>query len=135
MTSRFIYVKQLSITLCRNYPKTIFVFGDNLKRRGCAGQAVIRYELNAYGIPTKRLPSMHSAAFFSDKDVVLLRRYYHRAHAYLLNKMCDGITIAWPEDGLGTGLAQLPKRAPTVFAMLTEVERQLRQAGEEIGRG
>ena len=135
MTSRFIYVKRLSVELCRAQPKTVFVFGDNLRRRGRAGQAVIRGEPNAYGIPTKRWPSMDPAAFFSDEDAAELRPIYYNAQAYLLGRIHNGHAIAWPEDRLGTGLAQLPKRAPAVFAMLTEVERQLRQAGEELGRG
>lgn len=54
--------------LLRASPEKIFVFGDNMKRYGKGGQAVIRDEPNAFGVATKRHPSMYDWAFFSDKD-------------------------------------------------------------------
>lgn len=38
-----------------------------MKRYGKRGQAIIRNEPNAYGVATKRYPSMDDWAFFSDK--------------------------------------------------------------------
>lgn len=43
----------------------LFLFGDNLERRGLGGQAAaMRDEPNAIGIPTKKSPSYKNAAFF-----------------------------------------------------------------------
>ena len=54
--------------MLRDKPEKIYVFGDNMKRYGKRGQAVIRDEPNAFGVATKRHPSMYDWAFFSDKD-------------------------------------------------------------------
>ena len=57
---------RFSIEDCSNHPDRVFIFGDNLIQKGKGGQAVIRDCHNAYGIPTKRTPSMDNNAFFSD---------------------------------------------------------------------
>lgn len=50
-------------------PETLFVFGDNMMRKGLGGQAAaMRGEPNAVGIPTKELPSMANNAFLSEAD-------------------------------------------------------------------
>ena len=94
--------------LLRESPHKIFVFGDNMKRYGKRGQAVIRYEPNSYGIATKRYPSMDNWAFFSDKedefDCVIgdLRGLYKWSKTH---------TIVFPAAGIGTGLADMEKRS------------------------
>src|SRR6185437_11401462 len=50
-------------------PNSLFVFGDNLQRRGRGGQAAIRDAANAVGLPTKRAPRWDEAAFFTDADL------------------------------------------------------------------
>jgi hypothetical protein len=57
--------------LLRDYPSVYFVFGDNLKRYGAGGQAVIRHEPNAIGIATKRAPGISREDYFSDNSVVI----------------------------------------------------------------
>ena len=59
--------KHFSVEDCNNNPDKIYVFGDNLIHKGKGGQAIIRDCHNAYGIPTKRLPSMDSDSFFNDE--------------------------------------------------------------------
>ena len=61
------YTHLLSPEMCRLHKNSIFVFGDNLQGWGKGGQAIIRDEPNAYGIPTKREPNMLPKAFFGDK--------------------------------------------------------------------
>jgi hypothetical protein len=51
--------------LLQKYPNYTFVFGDNLKQTGYAGQALIRSEPNSFGISTKRLPAMSNDAFMT----------------------------------------------------------------------
>lgn len=56
-----------SIEQCLHNPDKIYVFGDNLIKKGLGGQAQIRNCPNAFGISTKRFPSMSLDSFFSDK--------------------------------------------------------------------
>lgn len=68
--------------LLRTNPDKVWVFGDNMKGFGKGGQAMIRDEPNAFGIPTKRYPSKDNWAYFSDKEdermavMVSLRKLY-----------------------------------------------------------
>lgn len=101
--------------LLRANPDKIYVFGDNMKRYGKRGQAVIRSEPNAYGVATKRYPSMDNWAFFSDKpdefDCVLndLRGLY---------KLSKTHTIVFPPAGIGTGLADMEKRSFALWSKM-----------------
>lgn len=103
-----------SVELTRQSPEKIFVFGDNLLGRGGGGQAVIRFEENSFGIPTKRAPSMRNEDFFSDREDELeavkaaLRELYKKAAH-------ENRIIVFPSAGLGTGLAQMPSRSPRIY--------------------
>ena len=105
-------IKFLSVEVCRTNPGTIFVFGDNLIHRGKAGQAIIRDEPNAFGIPTKRLPSMGEVSFFADRDDEF------KAVFTAIDKL---MIIGWerkvvfPEAGIGTGLAKMEEYSPILF--------------------
>ena len=96
-------------------PDCLFVFGDNEKKFGCGGQASIRYCSNAYGIPTKKSPTMANSAFFTDSEYDKNVAHIDKAIA---NIPSGYDTIVFPSDGLGTGLAELPKRAPKTYAYL-----------------
>ena len=104
--------------LLRQHSDKIFVFGDNMKRYGKGGQAIIRDEPNAFGIATKRYPSRDDWAYFSDKEdekeVVLqdLRNLY---------KLAQHKTIVFPAAGVGTGLAEMEKRSPMIWKTLCDV--------------
>lgn len=113
-------VTRYDVASLRASPEKVFVFGDNLLRRGTAGQAVIRHEPNAFGIPTKRFPSMKREAFFSDQpgeraDVMGALR-----ELYVLGKKR---IIVFPSSGLGTGLAQMAQRSPSIYQEMTHVLR------------
>lgn len=99
---------------------TIFVFGDNLVKKGTGGQACIRYTENSYGIPTKRSPSNSPNAFFADRrdeeEAVLksLRRLYKMGKE-------TRSTIIFPNKGLGTGLAKMEKTSPILFQKMCSI--------------
>lgn len=58
----------------RAAPDTLFVFGDNLERRGLGGQAAeMRDEPSAVGVPTKHQPSRRAEAYFSDADFAAVK--------------------------------------------------------------
>ena len=99
----------------------LFVFGDNLKRRGLGGQAgEMRGESNAVGIPTKVRPGRERRDYFV--STVACRVDFFEAVEgpcrRLLGHRDGGGGIVWPADGIGTGLAQLEQRAPCIFVWL-----------------
>ena len=109
-------------------PDQIFLFGDNLADTGTLGQAVIRGEPNAHGIPTKKAPRTDDAAFFSDAELTENMEYLDIAFA----NIPEGKTIVLPHDGLGTGLAELESRAPETFAYLQNKLGELMRNASEV---
>ena len=102
--------------MVRAEPGTLFVFGDNMHRVGRGGQAKeMRGEPNTIGIPTKFDPAMDQDAFFSDSDFEDIRPVLDAAFGQLVMHISNGRDIVWPTDGVGTGLAQLPQRAPLIW--------------------
>jgi len=98
-------------------PNNIYVFGDNLIEKGCGGQAIIRYCSNSFGIPTKRLPTMDFEAFFRDRDEEFISVNLKIKELVELSKTH---TIVFPKDGIGTGLAAMPKSSPKLFQYLCD---------------
>lgn len=52
---------------CKLNPNCLFVFGDNVSKKGCGGQALIRYMDNSIGISTEYGPSRDRKSYFSDE--------------------------------------------------------------------
>ena len=95
---------------------TLYVFGDNMDRVGSGGQAgAMRGEPNAVGVPTKWSPGMSNRDFFSDSDMSVLRPVLDREFDKLRVHIQKGGNVVIPADGLGTGLSELPTRAPFVL--------------------
>lgn len=102
-----------------NNQDILYLFGDNKLRKGMGGQAKeMRGEPNACGVATKLSPTSGSNAFFSDDDFEgncdsidhdLIRAFDH---------LKAGGLVVIPTDGLGTGLSELPQRAPQTNAYL-----------------
>ena len=110
------FVSKLNIALCQSNPEHIFVFEDNMIGKGKVGQAIIRDCSNAWGLPTKRLPSMNSNAFFSDKqdeyDIVL------KELSTLWQMHLDGKCIVLPNNPIGSGLAKVSSKSPIVWGLI-----------------
>ena len=107
--------------LLDRFPNHLFVFGDNTKRYGKGGQAVIRDMPNSFGVATKVTPSMDHLAFFNDNNDIGIKTI--EADIGKLKEICnDGIyeAIVFPATGLGTGLAQLRQRAPKTWEFLRD---------------
>ncbi len=110
----------------KNNPNQIYVFGDNMMRCGLGGQArEMRFEPNAIGIPTKWRPSMDGDAFFTDDDFDKVVPTIEREFEKLTEAIVSGKNIVIPKDGIGTGLSQLPKRAPKIFKYIEDGIRKL----------
>lgn len=121
----FLFEEKLTVDLCSSNPKAIVVFGDNLICKGKAGQAIIRDEPNAYGIPTKRLPAMTDEAFFSDLD-----SEYNAVKTKLIDlwlKHENGYTIILPINQIGSGLANLKAKSPKINTLIERFYNKARE--------
>lgn len=117
--------------LCRAHRDKVFVFGDNTKGFGKGGQAIIRDEPNAFGVPTKRLPSMAANAFFEEgngDDLNYVLDALANLWGLLRGDPGEGVkevTVIIPvnSDGkvsLGLERAELPQRAPSIYATIEQ---------------
>lgn len=116
-------VKIYSRPEIRENREKIYIFGDNLARVGYGGQAqAARDEPNAVGIATKINPG----EFLRDEFYaeVLVREFLPK-FTLLRTHLEAGGTIVWPEDDIGTGLADLPNQAPRIWAKLQELKEWL----------
>jgi hypothetical protein len=112
---RLLFQEWISRADLQDNPDKIYVFGDNVKRYGYGGQAKeMRGEPNAFGIPTKWAPSMSDDSYFSDRQyndiVIILDLHFQKLRSHIEN----GTSVVFPTNGIGTGLSQLPQRAPIV---------------------
>lgn len=106
----------------RANPDKLFVYGDNWARKGKIGQAAVcRDEPNGVGICTKRYPSMEQSSFLTDDD--LSQNVAQNAAAWdrLEDHLSDGGIVVWPEDGIGTGFADLPEKSPANWDAIREM--------------
>lgn len=100
-------------------PATLYLFGDNEQRRGLGGQAIqMRGEPNAVGVRTKRRPRLMETDFWTDETYEANCRMIDEDLLPVRQHLAGGGTVVIPEDGLGTGLAQLLERAPNTYAYL-----------------
>ncbi|AEO14569.1 hypothetical protein DDB_G0286989 [Pseudomonas phage phiPto-bp6g] len=112
------YCDKYTPEICRLNPHKVYIYGDNLAGYGTAGQACIRKEPNAFGIPTKRYPSTHEGSYFRDSPCEMehvkksLRQLYSLARRH---------TIVFPSKGIGTGLAKMPTKSPLIFKEMCEI--------------
>lgn len=103
-------------------PNSLFIFGDNCRRKGTGGQAVIRGMKNVAGIATKIEPSMNDNAFFSDSNYQFATNVIFTDIENIKTRLASGeySAIVFPLDGLGTGLAKLSDKAPKVNQFLLQ---------------
>lgn len=100
----------------------IFIFGDNDIGKGKRGQAMIRDSKNAFGVPTKKIPAWSPNAYYTDAELEENKNKIMGAIEKIKDELktnkYEGIML--PKDGLGTGLADLPNKAPLTFAYLNQ---------------
>lgn len=106
----------ITVETCKNNPNAIFVFGDNLIHKGKLGQAIIRDCPNAFGVPTKRLPSMNIGSFFSDKEDEI--NIVKEKLIFLWNEHLSGKEIILPVNMIGSGLANLKEKSPYIHSLV-----------------
>ena len=113
--------KYYNLVECYHNKRALFIFGDNTIQIGKAGQAVIRGLSNSFGIPTKWFPSTEDNAYFDDKDYDKIEKVLNDKFNELLEYSKQYNDIIFPKMGLGTGLSELPTRAPKVFKLLNDL--------------
>lgn len=114
------YLSWITRDMVRAEPEARFVFGDNNLRVGMGGQAgAMRGEPNAIGVVTKRSPDMLPVSFFSD-DSRTDRMCLERDLEKVAQALREGRTVYFPTDGIGTGLSQLPTRAPKLHNLIVD---------------
>lgn len=118
-------VDHIDPPLCRANPDDLVVFGDNLVGRGKGGQAIIRDEPNAVGIPTKIYPSWREDAFFTNADLDRFKEAATPRFVRLRQHLEAGGHVFWPSNGIGTGRAQLESRAPRIWTCLQRAVERL----------
>lgn len=92
----------------QNNPNAIFVFGDNARRVGLGGQArEMRGEPNAHGIATLHAPGQP----YQPGEIETALRIIDADIRALLDRQPS--VIIWPSDGVGTGLARMPREIRT----------------------
>ncbi|MCJ2093821.1 hypothetical protein MKK67_15165 [Methylobacterium sp. J-072] len=119
--------------MLREQRDRLYVFADNLERRGLRGRPdEMRGEPNAVGIPTRRSPSQLVDAFFSDDD---LDAYYTESRAAfqrLVGRLRKGGIVVVPVDGLGTGADRLKEKAPVIWQQLQNDLARLHAVAAEL---
>ena len=125
---KVVHLDYITRRMVQDNPETIFVFGDNLQRRGLGGQAKeMRGEPNSIGVPTKRSPTRENSAYFTDADLgnLEVKLAIYQAFQKIKEALMSGKTVVIPSAGLGSGLAQLPTRAPKINAFIEEAIENL----------
>lgn len=103
----------------QEHPEILFVFADNMARRGFGGQAAaMRDEPNAIGVPTKWRPSTEDVAYFVDSDWEnpVVRQAIENAFSACRAALEAGRDVMIPKAGFGSDRAELPARAPRIDA-------------------
>ena len=118
------YQKRIRRIHLRANPQVLFVFGDNVDRIGDRGQAAeMRGEPNAVGVATKWFPATSHDAYFYDRQEDLILRIWAQDLDPVHAALCQNRIVVWPQDGIGTGLSQLPQRAPELWTILEETRQ------------
>ena len=97
---------KLTRHITRDYLKAnpwhIFVFGDNLFRRGFGGAAALRDMPNTYGFITKMAPNNDDSSFYRPKDYKPIFHHEIRALRTAIRAMPNMRFLISP---IGSGLA------------------------------
>ena len=103
-----------------NNPSWLFVFGDNIYRKGCKGQAIIRNFDNTVGIATKIDRCSYDECYFSDLNIKKNIKIIETDIEYMGFMFDVGKydSLVFSSYGLGTGLARLEEKAPNTYLFL-----------------
>lgn len=124
--------KTVKILVCEDYynedlvlnnKNYLFVFGDNTKKIGLGGQAIIRNCGNTFGFITKLKPTNDEKAFLNDEMFDVYINYIDKTIEtlkYILSFNNNYTALVFPLTGLGNGLAKMPEKAPKCYEYLKQ---------------
>lgn len=125
MSGRIVFVDWITRNMVQSQPEARFVFGDNLERFGLGGQAAsMRGEPNTIGVATKRRPGASAADYFKDGERDALAAIDADIDRIVV-ALSENRTVFVPMDGLGTGLSELPTRAPDLHRHIVARFREI----------
>jgi hypothetical protein len=110
--------QKISVDLLRVNPDRVYVFEDTMDRSGSFGQAAVRQEPNACGIPVRKSPGLTCKAVFSDQDhefeavTEALRQLYRKGR----NRI-----VVFPHVGIGHGPYGLVKHSPRLYSHVCQI--------------
>ena len=100
-------------------PDVLYLFGDNLLRKGLGGQAKeMRGEPNTLGIVSKKYPSNDISSFYTDEDFYPWLEVFSADIKNLAERINSGKYKALVIPKIGVGLADLPNKAPRIWNYL-----------------
>lgn len=118
MTGKIEYRTWITRDDVRRERDKIFLFGDNMMRVGMGGQARhMRGEINSRGVVTKAAPGESHRCYFNDKDP-FFRELIEKDLEMVDQILKSGKTVVVATSGLGTGLSELPSRAPGLHNLI-----------------
>lgn len=100
-------------------PNHIFVFGDNLVRKGFGGAAKFRGYPNTYGFITKKYPNNYDSSFYRPEEYIQIFNHElsklvfeiesHKDNDYLISKLGAGLANRYNiwEQVIKRGLTRL----------------------------
>ena len=108
----------------------LYVFGDNYLRHGLGGQAfACRGEPNTVGVRTKKAPTNEPGSFLTDEQYEVNCRRILEDLRPALEALLLGRVVVLPEDGIGTGLANLKENAPRTLKFVERCFRAMEVMG------
>ncbi|QGR53908.1 hypothetical protein [Moumouvirus maliensis] len=110
-----------------NFPRGLFVYGDNDAQFGKGGQAIIRDLSNTIGLSTKKYPTHDKNSYYTDKEYEQNIVKINKGIQNIITKSKKYDYVVLPRDGFGTGLSKLPEKAPKTFKYLCEQIEILKQ--------
>lgn len=131
---KVIYFDYWTVQDVKDRPDHLFIFGDNNVAKGKGGQAIIRDEPNALGIPTKKYPSNRATSFYTDDEYEDNKTRIDEAIRLIIEMLPKYEVLVLPKDGFGTGLAQLPKKAPKTYRYLKKKVKELVKEANYVRR-
>jgi hypothetical protein len=118
------YTKPLLLTHKDKY----FVFGDNYARKGLGGQAkVCRGFPNTIGIITKKYPSYSFESYYYEIEFGIWLEHAMGDLAKVQDYLEQGMTVVYPQEGVGTGLSQLPQKAPSIYNYIEKFFNRMKE--------
>ena len=92
----------INLKYLKEHPNEVFVFGDNVERKGKKGAAILRDEPNSYGFITKRYPSNFDKAFYKPSNY---KEVYKEEIKWLIKEITNNPNKIYLISQVGAGLA------------------------------